>query len=106
VESATAERKDARAKAPVLYHIEISHYNEKARWALDYKGIPHVRKAPPPLLHMAWALWLTRSPTFPVLKVDGVCVGDSTRIIERSSASIPSRRYIRRTRVSGAGRSS
>lgn len=22
---------------PVLYHIEVSHYNEKARWALDYK---------------------------------------------------------------------
>ena len=21
----------------VLWHIEISHYNEKARWALDYK---------------------------------------------------------------------
>jgi glutathione S-transferase len=48
VESAAAERKAARAKAPVLYHIENSHYNEKARWALDYMGIPHVRKAPPP----------------------------------------------------------
>jgi glutathione S-transferase len=82
VDSATAERPTDVAKAPVLYHIEISHYNEKARWALDYKGIPHVRKAPPPMLHMAWALWLTRSPTFPVLKLDGVCVGDSTRIIE------------------------
>ena len=82
MESATAERKAARAKAPVLYHIEISHYNEKARWALDHKGIPHVRKAPPPLLHMAWALWLTRSPTFPVRKLDGASVGDSTRIIE------------------------
>ena len=68
MESATGERLAAKAKAPVLYHIEISHHNEKARWALDYKGIPHVRKAPPPLLHMAWALWLTRSPTFPVLK--------------------------------------
>lgn len=82
MESATAERRAATARTPVLYHIEISHYNEKARWALDYKGIPHVRKAPPPLLHTAWALWLTRRPTFPVLKLDGVCVGDSTRIIE------------------------
>ena len=36
---------------PVLYHIEVSHYNEKARWALDYKRIPHVRKAPLPMLH-------------------------------------------------------
>jgi glutathione S-transferase len=82
VESATAERKAARAAAPVLYHIEVSHYNEKVRWALDHKGIPHVRKAPPPLLHMAWALWLTGRATFPVLRLDGVRVGDSTRIIE------------------------
>jgi glutathione S-transferase len=91
VESATAERKAARAKAPVLYHIEISHYNEKARWALDYKGIAHVRKAPPPLLHTAWALWLTRRPTFPVLKLDGVRVGDSTRIIETLERERPER---------------
>src|SRR6266404_6322264 len=30
---------------PVLWHFPISHYNEKARWALDWKGIPHVRRA-------------------------------------------------------------
>jgi len=24
---------------PVLWHFPISHYNEKARWALDWKGI-------------------------------------------------------------------
>jgi len=23
---------------PVLWHFPISHYNEKARWALDWKG--------------------------------------------------------------------
>ena len=45
---------------PVLYHIEVSHYNEKARWALDYKGVPHRRKAPMPMAHMAWALAMTR----------------------------------------------
>ena len=33
---------------PVLWHIEISHYNEKARWALDYKGVEHERRAPTP----------------------------------------------------------
>jgi glutathione S-transferase len=69
-------------KPPVLYHIQISHYNEKARWALDYKRIPHVRRAPPPLLHMAWAYAMTRSNTFPVLVIDGEKIGDSTRIIE------------------------
>src|SRR5206468_1350007 len=70
-------------KTPVLYHIEISHYNEKARWALDYKHVPHKRKAPPPLVgSTAYALAMTRKPTFPVLRLNGHAIGDSTRIIE------------------------
>ena len=24
---------------PLLWHIPLSHYSEKVRWALDYKGI-------------------------------------------------------------------
>jgi glutathione S-transferase len=68
--------------APVLYHIQISHYNEKARWALDYKQVPHVRRAPPPMMHTVWALAMTRGVTFPVLVMNGDRVGDSTRIIE------------------------
>ncbi len=32
---------------PELLHFRVSHYNEKARWALDYKGIEHERRAPP-----------------------------------------------------------
>src|SRR4051812_36559911 len=65
---------------PILWHIEISHFSEKARWALDYKGIEHERRAPTPGAHMAVALWLTRgrSKTFPVLQLDGMPIGDST----------------------------
>jgi len=68
---------------PTLWHIEISHYNEKARWALDHKGIEHERRAPTPGAHMAVALWLTRggSKTFPLLQLDGEAIGDSTAII-------------------------
>jgi glutathione S-transferase len=78
------------AKTPVLYHIEISHYNEKARWALDYKHVPHIRRAPAPMLHMAVAAWLTRGkPTFPVLKLNGDAIGDSTRIIETLEREYP-----------------
>jgi glutathione S-transferase len=78
------------AEKPVtLYHIEISHYNEKARWALDYKGVPHVRKAPPPMMHMAVAYRLTRKPTFPILVLNGDAIGDSTRIIERLERDHP-----------------
>ena len=52
---------------PVLWHIPISHYNEKVRWALAYKGIEHERKAPLPGAHQLIALALTRGDvnTFP-----------------------------------------
>jgi glutathione S-transferase len=68
---------------PVVWHIEISHYNEKARWALDYKGVEHERRAPTPGAHMVVALWLTRGrhKTFPVLQLDGSAIGDSTAIV-------------------------
>ncbi|HVE69535.1 MAG TPA: glutathione S-transferase family protein [Solirubrobacteraceae bacterium] len=66
----------------VLWHIEISHYNEKARWALDHKNVPHRRRAPMPgVLHPLVALVKTRKPTLPVLELDGEAIGDSTRII-------------------------
>jgi glutathione S-transferase len=68
---------------PVLRHIEISHYNEKARWALAYKGVEHERRAPVPGAHMIVALWLTRGrhKTVPVLQLDGEAIGDSSAII-------------------------
>jgi glutathione S-transferase len=67
----------------VLWHIPISHFNEKARWALDWKGIPWEGRAPLPGLHMAVALWLTNGAhkTFPVLQLDGRAIGDSSAII-------------------------
>jgi glutathione S-transferase len=70
------------AGTPVLWQIKISHYNEKARWALDYKGVAHRRRAPMPLfatLPIAWLL--TRGKTFPILRLDGWSIADSTRII-------------------------
>jgi glutathione S-transferase len=68
---------------PVLWQIRISHYSEKVRWALDYKGVEHERRTPPPGGHMLVALWLTRGrqKTFPVLELDGEAIGDSTAII-------------------------
>ena len=27
---------------PILWHFPISHFDEKVRWALDFKRIPHV----------------------------------------------------------------
>ncbi len=69
--------------AVVLWHLEISHYNEKARWALDYKDIPHQRKEPMPGLHGVRAMILTRGAQrrLPVLDLEGRKIGDSTAII-------------------------
>lgn len=68
---------------PVLWQIEISHYAEKARWALDHKEVDHVRRSPLPGTHIPIALFLTRGAhaTVPVLGMDGRAIGDSTAII-------------------------
>jgi glutathione S-transferase len=67
----------------VLWHIELSHYNEKARWALDYKGVPYERRVPMPGLHGPVALAVThgKQRRLPVLRLDGRVIGDSTAII-------------------------
>src|SRR3954463_9012950 len=67
----------------ILWHLSISHYSEKARWALAYKGVEHERRAPMPGAHMAVALLLTRGRqvTLPVMELDGRRIGDSTAII-------------------------
>lgn len=67
--------------APVLWHLKVSSYNEKARWALDYKSIPHVRRAVVPGSHPAIAQRLTGGRTFPILVLDGDAIGDSTPIV-------------------------
>src|SRR5215211_2173106 len=70
-----------RDAVPVLWHLKVSHYNEKARWALDYKQVPHVRRAAPAGRHQPIARRLTGGRTLPVLLLDREAIGDSTRII-------------------------
>lgn len=80
-----------KSSPPILWHIEVSHFSEKVRWALDYKSVEHVRRAPPPGLHMLIAYWLTRgrSITLPILELDGEHIGDSTAIIAALERSVP-----------------
>jgi glutathione S-transferase len=68
---------------PVLWHLDISHFNEKARWALDYKGIPHERRSVFPGMQELRARMLRGgTSTLPVIDLGGTRIGDSTRIIE------------------------
>jgi glutathione S-transferase len=68
---------------PLLWHLPLSPYSEKVRWALDYKRIPHTRRAAVPGLHIPLALALTggRAWTLPVMEIDGHRPSDSTAII-------------------------
>jgi glutathione S-transferase len=74
---------------PLLWQFQHSHFNEKARWALDWKGIPHVRRSLLPGLHVARTLWMTGQKSVPVLVIDGRSIADSTRIIEALERSHP-----------------
>jgi glutathione S-transferase len=65
---------------PVLWQYNFSNFNEKVRWALDYKRAPHVRHSLVP--GSPRALWLSMRGTVPVLDLDGERIVDSTRIIE------------------------
>ena len=68
-------------QVPVLWHLKVSSSNEKARWALDYKRVPLVRRAVQAGAHRPVAERLTGGRTLPVLELDGEAIGDSTRII-------------------------
>jgi glutathione S-transferase len=76
---------------PTLWQLEISHYSEKARWALAHKGIKHRRRSPLPGSHMVVALALTRGRenTFPILQMDGRTIGDSTAIVAALEQRFP-----------------
>ena len=69
-----------RMSLPLLWHIPLSHFNEKVRWALDFKNIPHRRRCVgADYLFKAWRA--TGHGTLPILFLDGEPVGDSTAII-------------------------
>jgi len=73
----------------VLWHLKVSHYNEKVRWALDHKRIPHVRRAAVPGRHARIARRLTGGRTFPVLELDGTALGESAEIIDALERRTP-----------------
>jgi glutathione S-transferase len=66
---------------PVLWQLRVSHFNEKARWALDYKQVPHRRRALVPGRHSLRSKRMGGKGTTPMLEVDGNLIGDSTEII-------------------------
>lgn len=65
-----------------LYQFQFSHFCEKARWALDYKGVPFRRKNLLPGPHLKTTKKLAPKSCVPII-VDGLnVVQDSSAIID------------------------
>src|SRR4051794_27689152 len=71
---------------PVLVTIPISHYCEKARWALDRAGVTYEERAHLQVLHWIPVTRAGGKKTAPVLIWGDRVFADSTDIVEEASA--------------------
>jgi glutathione S-transferase len=72
-----------------LYQFPISHYCEKVRWALDYKGIPHEINNLVPVWHVPTMLLLSRQTQVPVIEMEGRVIHGSTAILQSLEERFP-----------------
>jgi glutathione S-transferase len=74
------------AETPILITIPISHYCEKARWALDWAGITYEERAHLQVIHWVPVKRAGGGKTAPVLVWGDRVLADSADIIEEASA--------------------
>jgi glutathione S-transferase len=74
---------------PELWQFTGSHFNEKARWALDFKQVPHIRHSLVPGFHVPVVKRMTGKTHVPVIKLNGNAISDSSRIIEALERTYP-----------------
>ena len=72
-----------------LFQFPGSHFNEKARWGLDWKGVPHERVSLMPGPHMRTMKKLTGGTSTPALVDGGDVVSGSTAILEHLERRFP-----------------
>ena len=75
----------------ILHQFPSSHYNEKARWVLTYKGIEHVRLGYLPGPHIKQIKKLSGQSSVPVLEWDGDIIPGSDAIIEYAESKVPAK---------------
>lgn len=77
-----------------LITIPVSHYCEKARWALEYAGIPYAEERHLQIFHLLPAFRAGRGDSVPVLvTADGV-YDDSTKIVEWADLHAPTEKKL------------
>jgi len=72
-----------------LIQFRYSHFNEKARWGLDWKGVPHTRRSLLPGPHMPTIRRLTGQTGTPVVRFGQRFVHGSARILEQLETRYP-----------------
>ncbi len=77
-----------------LYQFAMSHFNEKARWGLDWKGLPHRRHSLLPGPHKARMMRLSGQDQVPVLKNGESIVAGSSQILAHLEAFQPEARLV------------
>src|SRR5688572_28746122 len=65
-----------------LYDFTFSHYSEKARWALDFKGVRYTPRHLLPGFHLRTTRKLAPRSSVPILKTDEAVIQGSTQIID------------------------
>ena len=79
---------------PVLITIPISHFCEKARWALERAGIDYTERAHLQLIHWIPVRRAGGGRTAPVLVADGQALPDSADILAYADARAPADRRL------------
>ena len=74
---------------PELFQFEFSHFNEKARWAFDWKRVPHRRHSYLPGFHMLPIMRLSGQRAVPVVRADGRVIAGSDDIIDWLELAYP-----------------
>jgi glutathione S-transferase len=72
-----------------LYQFAMSHFNEKARWGLDWKRIPHRRHSLLPGPHKLQMMRLSGQDQVPVLKHGEDVIAGSAQILAHLEAFQP-----------------
>ena len=82
------------SELPTLITIPISHYCEKARWALDRAGVTYEERAHLQVLHWLPVARASGNKTAPVLVWGDRVFADSADIVEEAGAKAPTERSL------------
>ena len=74
-----------------LFQFPISHYCEKIRWALDFKGLSYKANNCLPGLHTRTTTKLARHSSVPVLRHQDAVIQGSAKIIDYLEETFPER---------------